>query len=115
MIRARVFCSLVALKRLRILLSNRQDLYGDHSFGSANVPGQLETAIQLDILDPKGAAFSGYKTLVLPNGFAMDTSLKTKLEEFIARGSKLVMSGTAALHAASGKFVLEGVPVTFRK
>ncbi len=45
----------------------------------------------------------------------MDTWLKTKLEEFIARGSELVMSGTAALDATSGKFVLEDVPVTLGK
>jgi hypothetical protein len=73
----------------------------------------LETAIQFDIIDPAVTAFSGYKTLVLPAGFVVDASLKAKVEQFIARGGKLIMSGTAALDPASGKFVLEGLPVTY--
>ncbi|MFL5655689.1 MAG: alpha-amylase family protein [Ktedonobacteraceae bacterium] len=73
----------------------------------------LEAAIQFDILDPTASTFSDYKTLVLPDGFAVDAPLKMKLEQFIAGGGKLVMSGTAALDPVSGKFVLEGVPVTY--
>ncbi|HZT99905.1 MAG TPA: alpha-amylase family protein [Ktedonobacteraceae bacterium] len=73
----------------------------------------LETALQFDIIDPAMTAFSDYKALVLPDGFAVDTPLKAKLEQFIASGGKLIISGTAALNLASGKFVLDGMPVTY--
>jgi len=73
----------------------------------------LEVGIQFDILDPAVSSFSGYRALVLPDGFQVDASMKTKLEQFIADGGKLVLSGTATLDVAGGTFLLTNVPVNY--
>ena len=73
----------------------------------------LETGIQFDILEPDTASFFAYNALVIPDGTVVDTALRTKLEEFLAAGGKLIMSGTAALNPTSNRFDLSGVPVTY--
>ncbi len=93
-------------------------------FSSARIPGHgddvegaaqffLESGIQFDILDPATSSFSSYSALVLPDGLQVDAAMKTKLEQFIANSGKIVLSGTAALDAASGTFTLDAVPVSY--
>jgi Hypothetical glycosyl hydrolase 6/Beta-galactosidase trimerisation domain len=108
---ARPTTEVAILSQLKPMTGLRIPGHSDDVEGAAQF--FLETAIQFDIIDPAATAFSDYKTLILPDGFAVDAALKTKLEEFIASGGKLIMSGTAALDPASGKFVLDGVPVTY--
>jgi hypothetical protein len=73
----------------------------------------LENGIQFDILDAATASFAGYGALVLPDGFQVDITMKTKLEQFIANGGKLVLSGTAALSPDTGVFTLNDTPVSY--
>ncbi len=72
----------------------------------------LEAALQFDIVDPEGS-FDRYKALVLPDGLGVDAELRGKLRSFVSAGGKLVLSGTAALDARSGEFVLDDVPVVY--
>jgi Hypothetical glycosyl hydrolase 6 len=93
-------------------------------FSGARIPGHsddvegaaqlfLESGIQFDILDAATSSFSGYGALVLPDGFQVDTAMKAKLEQFIATGGKIVLSGTATLDRALGIFTLDAVPVSY--
>ena len=108
---ARPTAEVAILSQLKPMTGLRIPGHSDDVEGAAQF--FLETAIQFDIIDPAATAFSDYKTLILPDGLAVDASLKTKLEAFIAGGGKLTISGTAALDPASGKFVLDSVPVTY--
>ncbi len=63
-------------------------------------------------MDPEGS-FDRYKALVLPDGLGVDAELRGKLRSFVSAGGKLVLSGTAALDARSGEFVLDDVPVVY--
>ncbi|MGH3147829.1 MAG: alpha-amylase family protein, partial [Rubrobacter sp.] len=73
----------------------------------------LEAAIQFDIIDPSHEAFEDYAAIVLPDGLVVDASLRSRLETYLAAGGKLILSGTAALDAETGGFVLDGVPVAY--
>jgi Beta-galactosidase trimerisation domain len=108
---ARPTAEVAILSQLEAMTGPRIPGHSDDVEGAAQF--FLETAIQFDIIDPAITPFSGYKALVLPTGFVVDTSLKTKLEQFIASGGKLIMSGTAALDAASGMFAIDNMPVTY--
>jgi len=73
----------------------------------------LETGIQFDIIEPT-SDFSRYPLLVLPDRASLDPPLLAKLEDYLARDGRLVLSGTAGLDSASGMFQLPGMPVTYQ-
>ncbi len=74
----------------------------------------LEAGIQFDILDASGSDFSRYKALVIPDGFAIDAPLKARLEQFMAQGGKLVLSGKAGFDVERNAFVFADMPVTYQ-
>jgi hypothetical protein len=108
---ARPTAEVAILSQLGPMTGMRIPRHSDDVEGAAQC--FLESALQFDILDAAVPTFSGYGALVLPDGFAVDASLKPKLEEFIAHGGKLIISGTAALDSVSGMFVLDDIPVTY--
>lgn len=74
----------------------------------------LETGIQFNILDASSPDFSHYKALIIPDGFVIDEPLKTRLQQFMAQGGKLVMSGKAGFDVTRDAFVLDDMPVTYQ-
>jgi hypothetical protein len=72
----------------------------------------LELGLQFDIVDAN-ADLGRYPAVILPDQASLDAAMQAKLDAFLAAGGRLVMSGTAALDAASGKFQIKGVPVTY--
>lgn len=73
----------------------------------------LEAAIQFDIVDPEFGALDRYKALVLPDGIEVDSKLRTRLEDFLDAGGKIITSGAAALDSRTGEFELKDVPVSY--
>ncbi len=56
----------------------------------------LEEHIHFDILDPE-MSFDPYKALVLADDIPVSGKLKERLDAFLARGGKLILSGTSVL------------------
>ena len=56
----------------------------------------LEGHIPFDRLDD-GNDFSAYKVLIVPEGLRPDAELRKRLDQFLARGGKLIIAGTALL------------------
>lgn len=56
----------------------------------------LEGHIPFDRLDD-GNDFSAYKVLIVPEGLRPDADLRKRLDQFLADGGKLIVSGTALL------------------
>lgn len=73
----------------------------------------LEAAIQFDIIEPVIASLSNYKAIIVPDTASINSELRTRLEEYVAGGGKLILSGTAALNPETGAFDIAGVPVRY--
>lgn len=92
---------------------NLLDGIGTHSRdveGAAQV--FLELGIQFDIIEPQ-ADFAPYQTLVLPDQAEVDERLRARLDNFLADGGRLILSGTAALDTATCAFTLDQVPARY--
>ncbi len=74
----------------------------------------LEMGRQFDVIDPQ-ADFSRYPAIILPDGTALDATLQTRLEAYLASGGRLILSGTAALDPVSGAFQLAAVPARYQR
>ena len=72
----------------------------------------LEIGIQFDIIDAE-AALGGYQAVILPDGAVLPAELPGRLDAYLATGGRLVLSGTAAVDPASGRFQLAGMPATY--
>ncbi len=72
----------------------------------------LESGIQFDVIDHL-ADLSRYAALILPHGAVLDAAWQSRLTDYLQKGGKMVLSGTAALDATTGEFMLPGVPVEF--
>ena len=81
---------------------------------SADVEGAaqvlLELGIQFDIVDQL-ADLSRYGALILPDTAVLDAGWQARLNEYLAGGGRMVLSGTAALDPLTGEFQLDAVPV----
>ncbi|MCZ7540932.1 MAG: beta-galactosidase trimerization domain-containing protein [Anaerolineae bacterium] len=96
-------------------IDNLLDGIGTHSRdveGAAQV--FLELGVQFDIIEPQ-VDFAPYQTLVLPDQARCDDRLRARLDAFLASGGRLILSGTAALDAATGAFALSQVPVRYEQ
>lgn len=72
----------------------------------------MELKRPFDIIDPT-MSFDGYKLIILPDNTPVDNGLKTRLDEFVSSGGKLILSNTAGQHPDSGKLVIDaGVELT---
>jgi hypothetical protein len=72
----------------------------------------LEMHRQFDILDPEGD-FSRYPALLLPDSGALPPALVAKIEDYLASGGKLILSGTAALDPETHRFQLASIPAAY--
>ena len=66
----------------------------------------LESHIHFDLLDQQ-MPFDGYRVLVLADDIRITPELKVRLEQFLAAGGKLVLSGESGLAADGGGFAFE--------
>lgn len=71
----------------------------------------LEAGIQFDIIDQEGV-LSAYEAVILPDQSILTYDLKVRLEEYLAAGGRLILSGTAALDAGQS-FQLSAIPVQY--
>ena len=72
----------------------------------------LECGVQFDIVDHL-ADLARYSAVILPDAAVLDAAWQAKIQTYLAKGGRLVLSGTAALDPASGRFQLPEIPVTF--
>lgn len=72
----------------------------------------LELGYQFDIVDAE-ADLAGYAAVILPDQASLSDTLKTKLSAYLARGGRLILSGTAALNPADNTFQLDSIPVRY--
>ncbi|GAC1369766.1 MAG: hypothetical protein NVSMB44_36740 [Ktedonobacteraceae bacterium] len=73
----------------------------------------LESAIQFDIIEPSVQSLSSYKAIIVPDAATINDELRTRLEEYLGGGGKLILSGTAVLNGKTGKFGISGIPVSY--
>ncbi len=66
----------------------------------------LEGHIPFDVLDT-AMDFSPYKVLILPDEIAVTPALKRKVDAFLKKGGKLVLSGTSGISADGKKFLFD--------
>ena len=67
----------------------------------------IELGIQCDLVDA-GAALESYRLVVVPDGAAVDETLRQKLAAFVGAGGALIFSGTAATGQGNGRFPVGG-------
>jgi len=83
---------------------------GRHGFGTQSNVGAnrilLEGKHLFDFIDGE-ADFVGYKLLILPDEITVDGKLKTRLEEYLARGGKLLMTGDSGLNPEKTAFAVD--------
>ncbi len=66
----------------------------------------LEGHILFDVLDTE-MDFSKYKLLVLPDDIVISDPLKTKLDQYLAGGGKLFLTGKSGMDAEGKRFVFD--------
>ena len=66
----------------------------------------LEGKILFDFID-RETAFDGYKLLILPDLIRMDDALAARLNDYIAKGGKVLLSGESGLRSDADEFALE--------
>ncbi|MGG6311645.1 beta-galactosidase trimerization domain-containing protein [Paenibacillus macerans] len=66
----------------------------------------LEGNYLFDIVDTQ-ADLEKYKVIILPDGIAIDSHLKTKLAAFVAKGGKLLATGRSGLSPDGSRFELD--------
>ena len=66
----------------------------------------LESHIHFDMIDQE-MVFGNYKVLLLPDDIPVNQELKTKLEDFLKSGGKLIMSGASGLKNDGPGFALD--------
>ena len=77
-----------------------------HLIDPGAVRALQEGGILFDIIDDE-SDFSKYKVIVLPDAIPVNDALKAKLDAYLRAGGKIFASGTSALDAESGAFVLD--------
>ncbi|MDR0932330.1 MAG: beta-galactosidase trimerization domain-containing protein [Victivallales bacterium] len=82
-------------------VSGKRELPSD--VGAARI--LLEAHIPFDVVD-NGMDFDRYRFLLLPDEVSIDEELRLKLEAFIAKGGKLILSGGSGLDPKGEKFML---------
>ena len=66
----------------------------------------LESHLLFDMLDA-ASDFSRYRVLVLPDAIRIDDALKAKLDAYLARGGRLLLSGASGLDAERRRFLFD--------
>ena len=79
---------------------HRRDNPADIGAGRIMLEGQF----LFDILDP-AMDFAGRKALLLPDDIAVDAELKAKIDDFLAAGGKLILSGRSGLNPVNDGFL----------
>lgn len=67
---------------------------------------------QFDFLDP-ASDFRPYRLLVLPDNHRLDDALRRKLEDYVARGGKLLLSNESGLDPDGKRFALAGMELEY--
>lgn len=71
----------------------------------------LESGIQFDIIDEEGD-LSPYAAVILPDQTILEEDMRRRLDDYLASGGRLILSGTAAL-TADRTFQLTAIPVQY--
>ncbi len=66
----------------------------------------LENKILFDLIDTE-TEFDSYKLLILPDIIRLDNDLKSRLEQFIQKGGKVLLSGKSGLYKDSDEFGID--------
>lgn len=66
----------------------------------------LQENILFDVIDLK-VEFKNYKVIILPDLIRIDTLLKEKLDDFLAKGGKLLATGESGLYKNENQFALD--------
>jgi len=66
----------------------------------------LELQRPFDIIDPE-MDFDRHRLIILPDTIPVDAGLKVKLEAYLAKGGKLLLSGTSGRDPATGAYALD--------
>lgn len=61
----------------------------------------LEAKMAFDVVDTH-SDLSGYKLLILPDAVVVDAALKTKVEDFVAGGGRVLLTGKSGIDPESG-------------
>ena len=64
----------------------------------------LEEKFTFDILDPEGD-FAPYRLLILPDAIPVDEALKARLDEYVAQGGRLLLTGRSGI--ANGRLLFD--------
>lgn len=73
--------------------------------------GELLGSIMTDVLH---IDLARYAAAFIPDGAPLTPGWQKKLEAYLDKGGKLVVSGTGALDPETGQFQLKEIPVTYR-
>ena len=71
-----------------------------------------EAHYQFDILDEK-MDFDKYKVLILPDVITLEETLQKKLENFMAKGGKVILSYKSGMDPAESRFTLKEMGVAY--
>ncbi len=72
-----------------------------------------EAAHQFDILD-SCSDVAGYELLILPDGIRLTKELAARLDQYVANGGKLIVTGLSGLNKQGTDFMLDGLGVTLK-
>lgn len=97
------------LPDIAILSSEAVNIGKNGNFGTADIGANrilLETKRLYNVIDTEND-FDCYKMLILPDNCRLDKSLAEKINAYISKGGKVLLSGTSGLDAEKDKFVLD--------
>ncbi|MEP6984732.1 MAG: alpha-amylase family protein, partial [Chloroflexota bacterium] len=106
-----------ATAEIALLAVNALDV---RQHGNAEYPSDIEGAAQtllelgyqFDVVDAE-ADLAGYRAVMLPDGVALSDALVSKVTTYLDEVGRLILSGTAALDAATNNFQLPQIPVRY--
>lgn len=98
-----------------VALLSLEAVIGENKEGQANyavssdagaVRMLLEGKILFDVIDIQ-ETFERYKVLILPDKVRVDAELKTKLEDYLKKGGKLLVTGESGLNPQGDAFAID--------
>ena len=100
---AKNYADIAVLSREAFVGGGRGD-EGSGNVGACRI--LLEGKLLFDFIDNE-TAFDGYKLLILPDEIRADEKLAARLNDYIAKGGKVLLSGKSGLKADADEFALD--------